>query len=119
MDDIGDYKALEVSVEKIGDVHVFHLKGQVNELGVDVLSAQVESALQAGGSNIVFDLYDVSFMGSTGLGEIMRAYRAIKGRGFVRLAAPQALVADLFRLTKLDKLLGVYPTVAAALEGDA
>ena len=106
---------LEVVARKTGDVTVLCLAGQINEMGADVLSAELDRVLEEGDCRLIFDLSDVNFLSSTGLGQVMRAYRAVKGHGFVRIAGPQPLVADLFKLTKLDKLLVIYPTVQEAL----
>ena len=108
-------RPLEASVENVGEVHVLHFKGQINELGADELSEAVDRVLEARGTRLVFDLSDVTFINSTGLGHIMRAYRAVKVNGCVRIAGAQTLVADVFRLTKLDKLLNLYKTLDQAL----
>ncbi|MDP6107324.1 MAG: STAS domain-containing protein [Candidatus Brocadiia bacterium] len=106
--DAGAERLLEATVEKVGEVHILHLSGQINELGADELSAALDRVLDAGGVRLVFDLSDVAFINSTGLGHIMRAYRAVKDGGYVRIAGAQTLVADVFSLTKLDKLLRLY-----------
>ena len=107
---------LTVIVEKVEDVTILHLAGQINDMGSDTLSAKLDEVLAAGGRNIVFDLSDVTFLCSTGLGQIMRAYRAVKGCGFVRVADAQPLVGDLFTLTKLNRLLRIYKTLDEALQ---
>jgi len=109
---------LKVNAERRGDVVVLRLSGHINEMGADILSSELDKLLEAGGNRILFDLSDVLFMGSTGLGQIMRAFRAVKASGgYVRIANPQPLIADLFRLTKLNKLLEIYPSVEEALAG--
>ena len=113
------YPGLQIKSESVGDSLVVHLSGHIDELGADALSAVLDSTLEQRTYCIVFNLSDVLFLGSTGLGQIMRAYRvAGKEGGYVRIAAPQPLVADVFRLTKLDRLLPIYPSVEAALKGD-
>lgn len=108
--------ALSIETEQVGDALVVHLSGDVDELGADALSSALDGILEGGACQIIFDMSDVMFMGSTGLGQIMRTYRAVKAccDGYVRIANPQPLIADLFKLTKLDKLLGIHPSVEEA-----
>ena len=113
--DAGAEHSLEATVEKVGDAHILHLRGQINELGADELSTALDGVLDVGGMRLVFDLSNVTFINSTGLGHIMRAYRAVKDGGYVRIAGAQTLVADVFSLTKLDKLLRLYKRPEEAL----
>ena len=105
-----------VETESRGDVMVVHLSGQITEIGSDQISNRLDELFEQGVSKLVFDFTGVSFMSSTGLGQIMRAYRTACGNGgFVKIVNPQPLIADVFRVTKLDKLLGIFPTVEEAL----
>jgi anti-anti-sigma factor len=48
----------------------------------------------------------------------MRAYRSASSNGgYVRIVNPQPLVEEVFRFTKLHKILQIYPTVEAAVQG--
>jgi len=108
---------LKIETQRVGEAVVLRLSGHIDEFGADALRAELDKLLEGGASRIVFDLGDVLFMGSTGLGQIMRTYRVVKGNGYVRIANPQPLIADVFRLTKLNKLLEIYPSVEKALQG--
>lgn len=112
-------KPISIATDRTGDTVIIRVSGQINDLGADTLSAALDEVLQAGDSRIVFDLGEVRFMGSSGLGQIMRAYQAAKKQnGYVKVANPQPLIADVFSLTKLDKILGIYPSVREALDDD-
>ncbi len=114
-DDSRTDNTLSIETEQVGDALVVHLSGDIDELGADALSSALDGILEGGGCRIIFDMSDVMFMGSTGLGQIMRTYRAVKAcDGYVRIANPQPLIADLFKLTKLDKLLEIHPSVEQA-----
>jgi len=112
-------KPVSIATDRKGDAVVIRVAGQINDMGADTLSATLDQILQAGDWRIVFDLGEVRFLGSSGLGQIMRAYQAAKKHdGYVRVANPQPLIADVFSLTKLDKILGIYPSVREALDDD-
>ncbi len=114
--DFATERSVRVETETVGPAIVLRLAGHIDDLGADVVSARLDEVIGAGHARILFDLGDVLFMGSSGLGQIMRAYQAVKKRdGYVRIVNPQPLIADVFRLTKLDKLLKIYPSVSKAL----
>jgi len=110
-------RAVRVATEMLGDAFLVRVSGQVDDLGSDAVSAAVDEVLDARHKRVLFDLSDVRYLGSSGLGQIMRAYQAVKNRGgYVRIINPQPLIADVFRLTKLEKILKIYPSVEAALQ---
>ncbi|MBS3764427.1 MAG: STAS domain-containing protein [Planctomycetes bacterium] len=107
----------EIYIEKQGETLVFELSGHVNELVADALSSKIDEIFENNQNKVIFDLSNVSFMGSSGLGQIMRVYRTVKDTdGYVKVVNPQPLIADLFELTKLDKLIDIFPTVDDALQ---
>ena len=109
-------RVVRVETETVGPALVLRLGGHIDDLGADVVSDKLDQVLGAGHCRILFDLGDVMFMGSSGLGQIMRTYQAVKKRnGYVRIVNPQPLIADVFKLTKLDRLLRIYPSVSEAL----
>jgi anti-sigma B factor antagonist len=103
--------------EIVNDVVILHVAGQMREMGADALREELDKVLEEGHCKLVFDLGNVSFISSTGLGQMMRAFRVATGKGgFVRVANPQPLVEEVFRFTKLHTLIGIFPTVEAALQ---
>jgi anti-anti-sigma factor len=81
----------------------------------DLDSALVE--VQAGGhTNVLLDLWDVTFIDSVGLGVLLSAKRrAQKGiGGFAIVAEPQGVVQTVFDLAGLSVAMPVYSTRAFA-----
>ena len=109
---------LRIETEQVGEAVILRLSGHIDELGADALSTALDGILEGGGFRIIVDLSDVLFMSSTGLGQIMRTYRTVKmHNGYVKIVSPQPLISDLFTITKLNKLLDIYPSVEDALQG--
>jgi anti-sigma B factor antagonist len=101
------------------DVCILRLSGQMREVGADALREELDEVLEGGHYKLVFDLSDVSFVSSTGLGQLMRAFRTATGNGgYVRVANPQPLVEEVFRFTKLHTLIRIFPTVDDALAAE-
>jgi anti-sigma B factor antagonist len=88
--------------------------GDVDLATVDVLRAQLTSALQRG-NKVVLDLRDVSFMDTQGLAAVIEAERssAESGTVFVVVRAP-ATVHRLFEMIGLTDRLTVVDDPAAA-----
>jgi anti-sigma B factor antagonist len=64
---------------------------------------------------VVVDLSEVGFVDSSGLGVLIAAQkRANRSGGQVMLSAPSETVSNTLQLVRLDKVLGVLPTVEAA-----
>ncbi|MHC5035404.1 MAG: STAS domain-containing protein, partial [Planctomycetota bacterium] len=100
----------KIEQEIRGDVIVLHMSGQMREMGADVLREELDQLLEDGHYKLIFDLTDISFISSVGLGQMMRAYRSAKdGGGYVRIVNPQPLVEEVFRFTKLHTLIGIFP----------
>ncbi len=65
-----------------GNVLIARLHGELDMRVADEMRAALETALdQSGATHIVFDLSDVSFIDSSGLGVILGRYRRISDRG--------------------------------------
>ena len=107
-----------ISKEQQGDAVILRMSGQMREIGADALRDELDELLAAGHYKLIFDLTDITFISSVGLGQMMRAYRSAAGNGgYVRIVNPQPLVEEVFRFTKLHKILQIYPTVEAAVQG--
>ena len=110
---------INISVQHRDNATVVSISGHITELEADELSNTFDEILESQKYNIVLDLADVAFLSSTGIGQIMRVFRTTRENGgFIRLAQVQPLVAEVFRVTKLDKLLGIYNTIEEALQAE-
>jgi anti-sigma B factor antagonist len=112
---------LGVSSEKVPGGWVVDVSGEV-----DLHTApQVRAALDAAVGEVVadpacravlVDLTAVTFMDSTGLGELVGAHKAVqRGGGRLHLAVGNDRVARLLALTGLDEVLEVHPDRDTAL----
>jgi anti-sigma B factor antagonist len=85
-------------------------------------SGQIETlvlkALNEGTLKLVFDLSQVTYIDSTGIGIIAYCFGKITQKGaHAVVAGANGLVLDVFKLTRLDSVIRFYPDVAAACEG--
>jgi anti-sigma B factor antagonist len=69
---------------------------------------------------IVFDISDVSHIDSTGVGIIVMCFGKMKkAGGDLRVAGARGIVEEVLKMTKVDRIISLYPTAAAALGGIA
>jgi anti-anti-sigma factor len=107
---------LEISeVENRGRTAVLRLKGRLDAKTSPILLQRV-SDIQANGQNLVLNLAEVSFMGSSGIGALLVLVEQFQEQaGVVRLASPSPAVEAVIKLLNLDRFLAVDPTEEKAL----
>jgi anti-anti-sigma factor len=79
------------------------------------LTPQVEASADAGRA-IVLDLSGMEYVSSAGLRCFMLAAREARARkGRILVAAMQPVVAEIFQISRFDRVLEVFPTLREAL----
>jgi len=67
---------------------------------------------------IIFDISGVSQIDSTGVGIIVMCFGKMKkAGGDLRVAGAKGIVEEVLKMTKVDSIISLYPTAAAAVEG--
>lgn len=98
------------------EITVIELSGRL-ALGRE--SGQMETAvlkaLDEGARRIVIDLSQVSYIDSTGIGIITYSHNRISQQNAkCAVAGAHGLVAEVFRITRIDSLIPFFPDLAAA-----
>jgi len=109
---------LGVSTDPIPGGRLVEVSGEVDLHTAPQLRAALSLAIdQADASSAVLvDLSRVSFIDSTGLGELVAAHKALQAHdASLHLVAGHDRVRRLLALTGLDEVLSVHPDRAAAL----
>lgn len=74
-----------------------------------------EAASVCGSAHVVFDLSEVTFIDSCGLGALIGAIRRVREHGGrVVLCSPRAPVTRLLRVVGMDRLVTVHDSLVAA-----
>jgi len=109
--------SFEASVRYTGDIAILDLAGRIvlND-GSATMREAIAKLREAGSTKILLNLAGVSFMDSSGLGELASAFAASnKAGGQLKLVNIPARITDLLRITKLDSVLTSYPSEPEAL----
>jgi anti-anti-sigma factor len=82
------------------------------------LEREVDAMIAAREIRVILDMAGVTHADSAAIGAIVRCFAKIKGAGgALRIAAAQSMVDHSLRLTKVDKVIELFPTTEQAAHG--
>jgi anti-anti-sigma factor len=108
----------EIAERRSGDVVIFDLHGQMTLSGEEAprLLVEVRRVVKDGCRKVLLNLTHVSYVDSTGIGEIAGAYtRVVREGGSLKLAGVSPRIQELLDTTNLATIIGSCPDEAAAL----
>ena len=109
----------DLVIERRGDVYVieFMADSLLDQVRIQGLGQQLEDlAEKAGHPKMVISMSNLETVSSAVLGVLVSVNKKIQGlQGELRLASIPPAVLDVFKLTRLDKLLNIYENTTAAL----
>jgi anti-anti-sigma factor len=78
----------------------------------------ISDLLSRDDKKIIFDISGVSSIDSTGVGIIVMCFGKMKkAGGDLRVAGARGIVEEVLKMTKVDKIISLYSTAAAAVAG--
>ena len=110
--------ALYVTYRDAGTVTVVDLSGRITlGDGSALLRKTIRSLLDDQRTRILLNLADVDYIDSSGIGELVSAYTAVKNRsGDLKLLQLTKKVRDLLQITKLFTVFDVYSDERTAIQ---
>jgi anti-sigma B factor antagonist len=109
---------LEVSTREDAGRTVVTVVGEVDVYTAPALDDALSAAVVAGATLIVVDLSAVDFLDSTGLSVLVKALKRVRDvEGSLSVVVTASRVAKVFRITGLDQVIPVHPSLADALAG--
>ncbi len=108
---------MELAQRDLGTVTILDLSGRLTATdGSGQLKDRVTSLISQGRKNIILNLGSLSYMDSSGLGEMVACYStATKNGGAVKLANTTGKMKDLLLITKLLTVFDAHETEAQAV----
>jgi len=96
--------------EERGGTVLLRVKGRLDVKTSPILLQRV-AEIQANGQNLVLNLSEVSFMGSSGIGALLVLVEQFQEQGgSVRFASLSPAVDSVVKLLNLDRFLSIDPT---------
>lgn len=97
------------------DILVIKLHGKLDAATSPEFTAEVDRHFQEGKRKVIIDCAHLGYISSFGIGTLVTLQtRLRKQGGEVKLASIQALVADVFKIVNLDRLLDMYGDIEFA-----
>lgn len=101
---------------KLNKDFIIKLHGDFDADSVKVMKEDIE-AYSKFSTNIIFDLGQVNFIDSSGIGAIVFLYKRMVAKGFrVCVTGLTQQPLELFKMLFLDKTIDCYPTIDCYLE---
>ena len=100
----GEYTLVKVGEPRLDAANSRHLRQEVMNL------------VGTGSTRIILDISAVQFMDSSGLGSMVSILKTIGGKGDLVISGAKGIVADLFKLTRMDRVFCMTPDVSVAVQ---
>ena len=109
---------MTVNERWIGDVTIVDVHGRITvQDGVDIFRDVVRELVRQDRVKLVLNFHDASYIDSTALGEIIRAYTSVTRKGgTLKLLNVTDRVHELLMLTKLLSVFDLFDDEAEALK---
>src|ERR687889_407651 len=103
-----------------GDAHVVAVAGEIDLFTAPEFKQRMSAPIDAGRSRLVVDLPETTFIDSSSLGVLIGAHRRLKLRGGALLVVCEnEAITKTFKITGLDGVFTLAPTIDEALSDDA
>jgi anti-sigma B factor antagonist len=108
---------LFMTQREVGPVTIVDLSGRISlGEGSALLRKTIRDLLDAGQAKILLNLGDVNYIDSSGIGELVSGFTAVRNRnGELKLLNLTKKVHDLLQITKLFTVFDVYTDEATAV----
>lgn len=102
--------SISINERQAGDVTILDLSGKITiGEGSVILRQKVRDLLAAGKNKILLNLGDVSYVDSSGIGELVSSYTTVRNQqGALKLLNLTEKIQDLLAITKLLTVFEVF-----------
>ena len=81
------------------------------------MKADIDALLSAGQHKVLFDLYDLEQIDSSGIGAIIALFKRVRSnRGDVKISRLMGQPKEIFSLLRLDRVFEIYNDFDQALQ---
>lgn len=109
--------SLKINIRETADATILDLAGRITlGEGLGELRDSIREAISGARKHILLNLADVTYIDSSGLGQLIGSYASVTDRGGeMKLLNLQKRVSDLMQITKLLTVFETYTSESAAL----
>jgi anti-sigma B factor antagonist len=110
---------LAISSRSVGNYSVVAVEGEVDVYSAPALDEVLSGLIAEGNTRLIIDLTEVGFLDSTGLGVLVKALKRVReADGSLAVVTASERVLKVFRITGLDVVMSLVPSVDQALATD-
>jgi anti-sigma B factor antagonist len=108
---------MKIEVRTIGDVRILDCSGKITlGEGTMVIRNTVRDILQSGAKKIILNLAEISYIDSSGVGELVSTYTTVvNGGGRLKLLNLTKRLRELLTITKLLTVFDIFDDEKASL----
>jgi anti-sigma B factor antagonist len=109
--------SVKLTTRQVGDVTIIDVSGRITlGDGSSAIRDEMLDLTTSGVRKVLLNLGDVSYIDSSGIGELVSGLTSVaKAGGVMKLLNPTKRVKDLLRMTNLNTIFDVYEDEAHAL----
>ena len=110
----GDLISIETKNEE--DLCILTVKGRLGITTENALRERVSALIEQSQVHLILDFTGVTFMDSSGMSSVLSAMRSVsENQGRICLVCDTRHILRVLRITSIDKLMAIYPTLEEAL----
>jgi len=111
---------MELTSQQDGPLQIVAVNGSRIDAAVAIeFKDAMRAATDTPSPTVILDLSQVEFIDSSGLGAIVASMKHLGQSRSLVLAGLTPTVEKVFRLTRMDSVFGVFPTLQDALDAQA
>ena len=113
--------SVKLNIRQVGDVSVVDAAGRITlGEGSSAFREAVRDLISKGNKKILVNLGEVSYIDSSGIGELVSAFTTVTNHGgFLKLLSLNKRVKDLLQITKLYTVFEVHEDEGSAVRSFA
>ena len=111
---------MNISSQSKGDAMVLRIEEARVDAAVAIqFKGAVMEATKQAGSRVILDMSEVDFLDSSGLGAVVAIMKLLAPAKQLELAGLTPIVAKVFRLTRMDTVFRLFPSLEEAVAAGA
>jgi anti-sigma B factor antagonist len=107
----------EYKKEEQDGIMIFTLIGSLDIGTVSAMKADLDSLLSTGQHKVLFDLYDLEQVDSSGIGAIIALFKRVRSNnGDMKISRLMGQPKEIFSLLRLDRVFEIHDSLDEALK---
>lgn len=107
---------MELVAEHVGDVLVVHaMDDRIDAAGAIQFKERMRTIVQTGQARVVLNMARVNFLDSSGLGAVVAVMKLMGPDRRLELAGLTPTVQKVFRLTRMESIFTIHPSLPEGL----